>query len=280
MVASSTSARVADGPRRRYAARRGGVGRPGEAPSIRTITLFASALGLLAATLLIARPALPAVDAEGGSPAASTAAGVFAPRQPAYLIPADVQTTVGATLGSPMAPVTLEVYSDFQCPVCGRFARDWVPRLIREFVTPGQLRIVYRDLAFLGRGNDPDESLDAAVAASCAGRNGKFWTYWAFLFANQQGENQGAFAPDRLKGLAEASGTAAPDWQACVTGRSAHSGVVQATTKAVSIGIRATPTLVINGRTFEGLVPYDQIAAAIVSAGAAPPAPAGGSGAP
>jgi protein-disulfide isomerase len=245
------------------------------------VTLIASALGLLAATIMITRPGLPAVDAEGGSPAAATAAGVFAARQPGYLVPAGVQTTTGGTtLGRPTAPVVLEVYSDFQCPVCGRFARDWMPRLIREFVVPGQLLIVYRDLAFLGRGNDPDESLDAAVAAACAGQVGEFWTYWSYLFANQQGENQGSFAPERLKGLAEASGTATPEWEACFAGERSRSGVLETTTKAVSIGIRATPTLVVNGHNFEGLVPYDQLAAAIVSAGAASPARAEGTGAP
>ena len=73
----------------------------------------------------------------------------------------------GEAIGPADAPVVLEVYADYQCPWCGKFARETLPGLVRTYVAAGQLRIEERAIAFLGR-TTPDESLDAAAAAACA----------------------------------------------------------------------------------------------------------------
>lgn len=36
-------------------------------------------------------------------------------------------------------------YSDFQCPFCGKFARDTEPALVATYVDAGVLRIEWRD---------------------------------------------------------------------------------------------------------------------------------------
>lgn len=107
----------------------------------------------------------------------------------------------GRTVGQADAPVTVEIWSDFQCPACGILALEVEPRLISEYVVPGTARLVYRDFAFLG-----DGSLAAAVAARSAAASGRFWAYHDLLFANQDGENRGAFAGARLLAIAEAAG--------------------------------------------------------------------------
>lgn len=48
-------------------------------------------------------------------------------------------------------------YSEFQCPFCGKFARDTEPDLIDEYVEDGTLRIEWRDFPYLG-----EESTTAA----------------------------------------------------------------------------------------------------------------------
>jgi protein-disulfide isomerase len=69
----------------------------------------------------------------------------------------------GTALGSPSAPVTLIEYADLQCPYCGEWARNVFPQLVREYVSSGKLRIVYRGLAFIGP--DSYTALQTAVAA-------------------------------------------------------------------------------------------------------------------
>ncbi len=59
--------------------------------------------------------------------------------------------------------MTLEVWSDFQCPVCGQFATLVEPQLISTYVTPGTLRIVHHDAAFQGAkvSSSYDESVES-----------------------------------------------------------------------------------------------------------------------
>ena len=91
-------------------------------------------------------------------------------------------------LGNPEAPVTIVEFGDFQCPFCGKFFRESEPQIIERYVKTGKAKLVYRDYAFLG-----PESEDAAVAAGCAGEQGKFWEFHDYLYNHQRGENGGAF---------------------------------------------------------------------------------------
>jgi protein-disulfide isomerase len=171
----------------------------------------------------------------------------------------------GPAIGSTDAPVTLEVVSDYQCPVCGRFAREYLARLVTEFVAPGTLRIVERPIAFLGIG-DPDESLDAAVGVTCAGRQDRYWEYHDYLMWNQDGENEGAYVPERLAAMADAVGVDRAAWDACVADPTVAAGIRSATSQAAAAGINSTPTFLVNGQVIVGLVPYDQLAAQIRAA--------------
>src|SRR5512135_1869468 len=113
----------------------------------------------------------------------------------------DRAKAIGNTLGDANAPVTLEVYADFQCPVCGQFDRGTLKQIEEKYVNTGKVRIVFNHFAFIG-----DESTRAAEASECANEQGKFWQYADTLFNNQAGENQGAFADDKLAGFAQQIG--------------------------------------------------------------------------
>jgi protein-disulfide isomerase len=194
-----------------------------------------------------------------GSPAQPHVPSGTALVTPSTAIPSNLAN--GTSLGSASAPVVIQIYSDFQCPICGRLAREYLPRLIAEFVASGQVRIEDRAVAFLGR-DDPDESLDAATAAECAIPQDKYWQVHDLLFWNQSGENRGAFSRDRLKAIASAAGLDVPTWQLCFDGTAVRDSVQQATSTALAAGINATPTIVINGQKVVGLPrTYDDLAA-------------------
>src|SRR5690242_19388040 len=120
----------------------------------------------------------------------------------------------GPTLGRSAAPVTLEIWSDYQCPYCGELARSYLPSLVDDFVAPGSVRILAQDIAFLDRGAST-ESTDAAAAAACAGDQGRFWAFHDLLMWNQAGENAGAFADARLQAMAARAGLDLATWNAC-----------------------------------------------------------------
>jgi protein-disulfide isomerase len=180
----------------------------------------------------------------------------------------------GDILGRADAPATLEIWSDFQCLFCGQLARTYLPTLISEFVVDGRLRIVPRDVDFVGRG-DPNESVEAAVAASCAAEQGKYWQYHDTLLWNQIGENQGAFSDARLRQMADQVGLDRGPWDQCRSDPARQAAVAATTSAALSAGITGTPTLVLNGvttagmpRTYEDLA--DSVRAALGAAQARP----------
>lgn len=185
----------------------------------------------------------------------------------------------GQALGRKDAPVTLEVVGDYQCPFCGRFAREYLPRLVGDFVEPGTLRVVDHPIAFLGNGT-PDESLDAAVGAVCAGRQNHYWPYHDYLMWNQHGENQGAFSRETLRSIATAVGLDLAAWDKCFADPSVAQEVRAGTQQAAAQGITSTPTFLLNGKPIVGLVPYDELAAEIRTAAGAAPSGAGGGAVP
>lgn len=158
----------------------------------------------------------------------------------------------GRTIGSPDAKVTIEIWSDFQCPACRNLATDLEPRTITDYVVTGKVRLVYRDAAFQGQRYDYDESTEAAAAARCAADQGLFWQMHNWLFANWDGENQGAFAAPRLRAIATAAGLDLATYDSCMAAGDKQAAVNNETNQGVAAGIGSTPTLIINGQALVG----------------------------
>jgi protein-disulfide isomerase len=187
------------------------------------------------------------------------------------MVPTPLDQADGRTLGGPDAPVTLEVWSDFQCPACGQFAELVEPALIRNYVTPGTLRIIHHDSAFQGRraGAPYDESVEAGAAARCAAEQDAYWTFHDWVFANQVGENGGAFRDERLRGIATAAGLDVVAWDACRATGEQQAAVRAETQQAIDQGIDATPTMILNGETIVGLRTAAELGQMIEAAAAA-----------
>jgi protein-disulfide isomerase len=100
-------------------------------------------------------------------------------------------------LGNTEAKVAIVLYTDFQCPFCGKFFKEVEETLLNNYAEQGKIKFVHRDFAFLGL-----ESLKAAEAARCAGDQNKFWEYHDYLYTHQNGENQGNFSDPNLKSFA------------------------------------------------------------------------------
>ena len=156
---------------------------------------------------------------------------------------------VGNSLGDANAPVTVEVYADFQCPICGQFDRGTLKEIEDKYVSTGKVRIVFNHFAFLG-----DESTRAAEASECANAQGKFWQYADTVFNNQAGENQGAFNDANLAKFAQEIGLDMTQYQTCMDQRTYLSKIQTSSQAAQQRGVGSTPTLFINGQKVVGAI--------------------------
>ena len=153
----------------------------------------------------------------------------------------------GTSAGSADAPVVMEVFEDYQCPVCARYSLEVEPSLVNRYVNAGVLRIVHNDIAILGTGGPDDESKITATGAYCANEQGKYWPYAHWIYTNQDGENQGGFNRDRVAQIAVAAGVEEGAFNTCQDSDAALADVATSSTDALNLGINSTPTMRLNG---------------------------------
>lgn len=166
----------------------------------------------------------------------------------------------GTAQGSADAPVVVEVFEDFQCPACRVFTLQSEPLLEAEWIASGQVRLVFRQYPFIG-----PESTRAAHASLCAAEQDRFWDYHDILFANQIGENVGAYTERRLLAFAESLGLQMSRFESCLDQERYQDVIETEVALGTEYGIDGTPSIVINGtQHFRGFVPtYEQLSAAI-----------------
>lgn len=168
--------------------------------------------------------------------------------------PINVSLGTNSVQGSASAKVAVVEFGDFQCPYCGKFNTDVLSKLETDYINKGLIKFAYRDLAFLGQ-----ESKDAALAARCAGDQGKFWEYHDKLFSSQNGENQGAFKVDNLKSFAKGLGLNTTKFNSCLDSRKYDSAVSLDISDAQLYKVYSTPTVFINGVLFDSRFGYDKL---------------------
>jgi protein-disulfide isomerase len=146
-------------------------------------------------------------------------------------------------LGPKDAKVTIVEFADFQCPFCARM----VPTL-KEIVEQykGKVRWVFRDLPL--REIHP-EALPSAVAANCAGAQGKYFDMHHALF-----ENYRTLSSTLYKELAAKMSLDMQKFEACLKDPKMEAEVLRDAAEAANLGVNGTPAYFVNGRKLGGAV--------------------------
>ncbi len=175
-----------------------------------------------------------------------------------------------AARGSVDAPVTVVVFSDFQCPYCKR-----LEGLLAEepMLKPGGgARLVFRHMPLARH----DWAMKAAEAAACAGfqNAGAFWAMHDALFAGQE-RLTAANVDGRVREMAAGiAGLGVAAFEVCMERQMSLGAVIRDRELGTRLGVRGTPAVFVNGRQVEGIRDGAGLHAAIKGAGA------GGEGAP
>lgn len=155
-------------------------------------------------------------------------------------------------IGGSDAKVTIVEFADFQCPFCGEWQKNIYPQLKSEYINTNKVKFVFWDYAFLG-----NESSRAAEAAWCAKDQNKFWEYHDALFANQKGENEGTFSDIQLKNFAAGIRINTQKFNDCFDNNVYKERVMLNTQRAGEYGVEATPTIFVNNKKYEGVMPWN-----------------------
>jgi protein-disulfide isomerase len=148
--------------------------------------------------------------------------------------------------GSPRAPVTIVVFSDFQCPFCGR-AEPTVKQLEDEY--KDKLKVVWKNQPLPFHPN----AMPAAKAAMAANKQGKFWEMHDKLFSNQQALGDAVYAQ-----YAKELGLDMAKFNADLNSPEIAQSIQKDMQEGASLGANGTPTFFINGRQLVGAQPIDQ----------------------
>ena len=123
-------------------------------------------------------------------------------------LPKNVAAMGAGLVVNPDAPAnvpTLDLYEDFQCPVCARF-EDIFGLQIVDLVKANQVKLVAHPLSFLDDNLRNDSSNRAANAASCAADADKFLQYHAATFQGQPKNEGTGYSDAQLKTFATQAG--------------------------------------------------------------------------
>jgi protein-disulfide isomerase len=120
----------------------------------------------------------------------------------------------GTELGDPDAPVTLQFFGDLQCRDSRQVMLGALPILIRRFVRPGKLRIVYRSLETdTKNAGGLVEFMEQQGAALAAGRQDKLWNFIDVFYREQGPEFTGYVTESYLHQIAVQAGLELVRWQ-------------------------------------------------------------------
>jgi protein-disulfide isomerase len=168
-------------------------------------------------------------------PAAQRASGGVDPKQ-TYTIPDGDSPARGPAA----APITIVEFSDYQCPYCAR-AEPLIAEAVAAY--PNQVRVVFKNYPLV---SIHPQAMPAALAATAAGKQDKFWEMHEKLFANQR-----ALAPEQIREYAKALNLDMARFDADLASDEVKTAVRKDIALAQRLGVRGTPTIFVNGRLLQ-----------------------------
>ena len=169
-------------------------------------------------------------------------------------IPANVSKSdsYGVAFNGDIAGIpAVEIWEDFQCPVCAQFEAlhgDYIASLIVD----KKAKVTYHPLSFIGT-----ESVIAANAAACAADEGKYVQFHNELYKQQStSENSGKWSTDFMLSFGASLGLQSEKFQACVKNGEYNGWVQNVAQAGASRNVNSTPTVFVNGKEIDRNTQY------------------------
>lgn len=177
---------------------------------------------------------------------------------PFKAIASKIKTEGSPVRGPKDAKVTIVEFSDFQCPYCARAHQTMSEQVMKEY--DGKVKLVYKNFPLgFHKWAEP-----AAIAGACAAQQdpASFWTFYDFMFSNQQQitpENVKEKSQEALKGTK----VDMAKWNDCFDNKKTLEKVKADQAEGSAVGVTGTPAFIINGRKISGAQPFQNFKAVI-----------------
>ena len=160
----------------------------------------------------------------------------------------DVDAQGYPSRGPATAPVTIVLFSDFECPYCRTMATT-LEQATREY--GAKVRLVFRQFPLA---QIHPNAVKAAEASLCANDQGRFWEMHDVMFIG--GER---LVPTELSLRAKTIGLDMAAFETCMASGK-HAGRIKNEIDAGrALGVSSTPTMFVNGRPIRGAIQYPEL---------------------
>lgn len=158
------------------------------------------------------------------------------------------------------APVTLVVFSDYQCPYCAAWSQDTLPVML-DYVDSGDLRIVWREVNVFGPASE-----QAAKAAYAAALQGKHWQFHDALFAGGRPRPSEQLSAEALTAVAQDLGLDIDRFTTDMRSEETAEAVADNAAEGTDLGAFSTPAFILDGQPYVGAQPTDVFVDAVEAA--------------
>jgi protein-disulfide isomerase len=158
----------------------------------------------------------------------------------------DVSVDDDPYIGPKDAPVTIIMFSDYQCVYCQKWYTEVFKPLLQNY--PGKIRFVYRDFPL---STIHPSATAAAEAANCAGDQNKYWEFFNAVFMGTE-----KLSDQTIQTYASAIQLDMESFNQCLSSQKYRSEVEADFSYAAGLGVQSTPTFFVNGLAVIGAQPY------------------------
>lgn len=209
-------------------------------------TLFGATAGLITAPALayhdspVRRPAAPRRDT---GPQAEAQFGTIPLRDTDF------------ALGNADAPVTVIKYGSLTCPHCAAFHEATAAHLKSHHIPEGRVQYIHRHFPL----NQP--AMAGAMLLHCGnGSRDRFYAILDILYSEQADWATTGDPIDALRSIAARTGVNGEEFDACMSDRALADQIIAERDEGSEIfGVRATPTLLVNGGRYSGNLSIAQL---------------------
>lgn len=194
-----------------------------------------------------------------------------APQAPTAPTSSKVSVSDNPMIGSKDAKVTVIEFSDYECPFCKRHFDEVYPKLKKDYIDTGKVKLVFRDypLPF----HDPMATYEA-MAARCAREQGGDATYFKIhdeMF-KQTTSNGNGLTKEKIRQIATDLGLNADSIASCADANKYKDKVTKDIADGGAAGVSGTPSFfvgksdpsgTITGQLIVGAQPYTVFQAAL-----------------